>query len=94
MNWQKFSIILGVLVALAGLTGSAWAVGDSLGIRPALKAEVDNVMEIASANQRQLMIMRFDELNRKKQTVGLTPVEFQIWCELGYKLGYVSNCNA
>lgn len=92
MTWQRVSLIAGTIATVFALLSGAWAAGSHFGFRPALVKELEEVANVANTNQRQLMILKFLELDGKRQRVGLTPTERAIWCDLGLKLKYIRSC--
>lgn len=94
-GWLDFFLKVGAVAAI-GWAVLVWADATpvlSRDLTAAVKtqATVDgDQWEIVQANQRFLMIMRFDELDRRARGNGnpLTPQERDIYCDLGRQLGY------
>lgn len=94
-EWLDFFLKVG---AVAGII---WAVLAWADATPVLSRDLNQVevaqakvdadqWEIVEGNQRFLMIMRFDELDRRAKGNGtpLTPQERAIYCDLAHNLGF------
>lgn len=85
MSWEKkmtlTSLACGLLVIL-------WNVGDYTGVRPTIKLENDATMELAQANSKQLLVMRYQYLEALRKNKGLDPAQRVEYCLITKELGF------
>jgi hypothetical protein len=92
--------IAGAILATGAVLARSYEIAGDLGVRPVLSRELDKVVgevQVVAANlevvKRDIDRRRFFELQAKKESsLGLSPIEFDEWCELGKALGYFQEC--
>lgn len=83
----------GATLAAGAVVAGAWAVADKLGVRPTFISEHRELEQLVGAIKQQRDQDRWFYLDRKRSTSGgLTQAEFQEWCTLGLRLGFLTTC--
>ena len=83
---KRWQVILGTIMMLAAVIGPVTAVGwQQYQDYRDLKIQVED-------NTRSLLALRFFELDKKRRSYGLTPAEYNEFCQLGRKLEYFLVC--
>lgn len=88
IRWQKLAIYLGAPALILSAVGSTWAIADWLGVRPVLSRELTEVVTQTSANTHAIYLMRWQWLEQKRQSQGLTVPERFEYCSLSKALGF------
>lgn len=83
---KRWQVILGTIMMVSAIIGPVTAVGwHQYENYRALEQQV-------AENTRSLLALRFFELDKKRRSYGLTPAEYNEFCELGRALEYFMVC--
>lgn len=83
---ERWKLLMGVIVATSAVAGPVAAVGwDQY-------TDYRNLREQVASNTRSILATRYFELEKKRQASGLSPHEYNEFCDLGRQLGYFTNC--
>lgn len=93
-RWQKrLSIIAGFLVFLGPPIGGAWALYQEIeDWKEGIEEKLAETEQLAGANSRYILTVRYLELDKKRRNVGLTISEYREFCSLGRELEYFTQC--
>ena len=87
MTLARAAAILGLVTASLGVLGAAWAGLDYLDVRPVISRELKAVEAQVASNSMTLALQRWQYLNTKRQTQGLSASEAVEYCKLARVLG-------
>lgn len=80
-------IYLGVPAAIVGAVTAAWAITDYLGIRPVLSREFVQLKITVGSNQKAVLLMRWQLLEQRRKSQGLTASELVEYCNISELIG-------
>ena len=86
-NTKNLLIYLGVPAAIVAAVTATWAMTDYLGIRPVLSREFTELKTTVAVNQRGVLLIRWQILEQKRKTEGLTAAEQVEFCQISRLLG-------
>ena len=85
--------VAGAVLATGAVIAGSWAIADRLGVRPTFISEHRDLKTLVGSMKQQRDQDRWFYLDRKRRTSGgLTQAEFQEWCTLGLRLGFLKSC--
>lgn len=87
---KRWLAICGIITATLAAGGGVWALGDELGIRVVIKAELDEVRQDVAANTTARLIAQYDTPLRRIQSGTYTTAELQKFCVIARELGISS----
>lgn len=76
------------MIALFTLMGMAWAFADSIGQRPVLIWELDDLQIQVTSNTTAVLLQRWQYLEALRTNRGLTPQQKLEYCQISKKLGF------